>query len=62
MNDDFIKMINDIDCLYRFTYECTNLINNLYDYDNYDHLVIKLCSEFVMPITNITKKRTYKRV
>ena len=36
MNDDFIKMINDIDILYGFIYECTNL----YDYDNYDHLVI----------------------
>ena len=30
-------MINDIDILYGFIYECTNL----YDYDNYDHLVIK---------------------
>ena len=56
MNDDFIKMINDIDFLYGFIYECANLINNLYDYDNYDHLVIKLCNEFVMPIINITKK------
>ena len=35
-------------------------INNLYDYENYDHLVIKLCSEFVMPIINITKKRLIK--
>ena len=60
MNDDFIKMINDIDCLYGFIYECTNLINNLYDYDNYDHLVTKLCSEFVMPIINITKKEHIK--
>ena len=46
--------------LYGFIYECTNLINNLYDYDNYDHLVIKLCSEFVMPIINITKKEHIK--
>ena len=30
MNDDFIKMINDIDFLYGFIYECTNLINNLF--------------------------------
>ena len=29
MNDDFIKMINDIDFLYGFIYECTDLINNL---------------------------------
>ena len=60
MNDDFIKMINDIDVLYGFIYECTNLINNLYDYDNYDHLVTKLCSEFVMPIINVTKKELIK--
>ena len=49
-------MINNIDLLYGFIYECANLINNLYDYDNYGHLVIKLCSEFVMPIISITKK------
>ena len=54
MNDDFIKMINDIDFLYGFIYECTNLINN------YDYLVIKLCSEFVMSIINITKKEHIK--
>ena len=61
MSDDFIKMINNIDFLCGFIYECGNLINNLYDYDNYDHLVIKLCSEFVMPIINITKN-TYQRI
>ena len=55
MIDDFIKMINNIDFSYGFN-ECANLINNLYDYDNYDHLAIKLCSEFIMPIINITKK------
>ena len=57
MNDDFIEMINDIDFLYGFIYESANLINNLYDYENYDHLVIKLCSEFVMPLLkrNISK-------
>ena len=60
MNDDFIKMINDIDFLYGFIYESANLINNLYNYDNYDHLVIKLYSEFVMPIINITKKEHIK--
>ena len=60
MSNDFIKMINDIDLLYGFIYESANLINNLYDYENYDHLVIKLCSEFVMPIINITKKRHIK--
>ena len=60
MCDDFIKMISNIDFLYGFIYECANLINNLYDYDNYDHLAIKLCSEFVMPIINITKKEHIK--
>ena len=29
MSNDFIKMINDIDFLYGFIYECVNLINNL---------------------------------
>ena len=60
MRDDFIKMINNIDFLYGLIYDCANLINNLYDYDNYDHLGIKLCSEFVMPIINITKKEHIK--
>ena len=60
MSDDFIKMINNIDFLYGFIYECANLINNLYNYDDYNHLVIKLCSEFVMPIINITKKEHIK--
>ena len=60
MNNNFIKMINDIDFLYGFIYECANLINNLYDFDNYVHLVIKLCSEFVTPIINITKKEHIK--
>ena len=53
-------MISNTDFLYGFIYECTNLINNLYDYDNYDHLVLKLCSEFVMPIIDITKKEHIK--
>ena len=61
MGDDFIKMINNIDFLYVFIYECANLINNLYDYNNHDHLVIKLCADpFVMPIINITKKKHIK--
>ena len=60
MSHDFIEMINVIDFLYGFIYECANLINNLYDYDNYDHLTIKLCSEFIMPIINITKKEHIK--
>ena len=59
MIHDFIKMIDNIDFLYGFIYECANLINNLYDYDNYDHLAIKLCSE-LMPIINVTKKEHIK--
>ena len=60
MIHDFIKMIDNIDLLYGFIYECANFINILYDYDNYDHLAIKLCSEFIMPIINITKKERIK--
>ena len=60
MSDDFIEVINGIDFSYGFIYECANLINNLYDYDNYDRLAIKLCSEFIMPIINITKKEHIK--
>ena len=60
MSHDFIEMINNIDFLYGFIYECANLVNNLYDYNNNDHLTIKLCSEFIMPIINITKKEHIK--
>ena len=62
MSDDFIKMINNIDFSYGFIFECADLVNNLYDYDNYDHLAIKLCSEFIMPIINITKKEPIKSI
>ena len=56
-------MSNDfLDFSYGFIYECANLINNLYDYNDYYHLVIKLCSKFVMPTINIIKKKTYQRV
>ena len=60
MSADFIKMIDNIDFSYGFIYECADLVNNLYDYSNYDHLAIKLCSGFVMPIINITKKEQIK--
>ena len=60
MIDNFIEMINDIDISYGFIYECANLINNLYDYDNYDHLAIKLYLNFVLPIINITKDEHIK--
>ena len=54
MSDDFVEMINDIDFLYGFIYECADLVNNLYDHNSYDHLAIKLYSNFVLPIINIT--------
>ena len=60
MSDTFIGMIRNIDFLYGFIYECTDLINNLYEHNNYDHLVIKLCNEFVLPIINITKNEHIK--
>ena len=53
-------MIHNIDFLYGFIYECTDLINNLYDHNNYHHLVIKLCNEFVLSIINITKNEHIK--
>ena len=56
MSHDFIEMINVIDFLYGFIYECANLVNNLDDYDNYNHLSVKLCNKFIIPIINITKK------
>ena len=60
MDDNFIKMINDIDFSYGFIYECAGLVNNLYDHNNYDHLSIKLYSNFVLPIINITKTEHIK--
>ena len=58
--DSFIDMIYNIDFLYGFIYEYTDLIYNLYDHNNYDHLVIKLCNEFVLPIIDITKNEHIK--
>ena len=55
MSKDFIEMINDIDFSYGFIYEFFDLVNNLYDQYNYDHLAIKLYRNFVLPIINITK-------
>ena len=60
MSDDFIKMINNIDFSYGFIYECADLVNNLYDHYNYDHLAIKLYNNFVLPIINITKDEHIK--
>ena len=61
MSDDFIEMINDIDFSYGFIYECNDLVNNLYNHNNYDHLSIKLYSNFVLPIINITKNEHIKK-
>ena len=52
--------IDNIDFLYGFIYECADLINNLYDHNDYDHLAIKLCNNFVLPIINITKDEHIK--
>ena len=60
MSDTFIDMIGNTDFLYGFIYECTDLINNLYNHNNYDHLVIKLCNEFILPIINKTKNEHIK--
>ena len=60
MNNTFIDMILNINFLYGFIYECTNLINNLYKHNNYDHLVIKLCNEFILTIIDITKNEHVK--
>ena len=60
MSDDFIEMINDIDLLYGFIYERNDLVNTLYNHNNYDHLAIKLHSNFVLPIINITKNEHIK--
>ena len=60
MSDDFLKKINDIDFSYGFIYECADLVTNLYDHYNYDHLAIKLYNNFVLPIINITKTEHIK--
>ena len=60
MSHDFIEMINVIEFLYGFIYESANLVNNLDDYDNYNHFSVKLCNKFMIPIINITKKEHIK--
>ena len=60
MSDDFIKMINNIDFSYGFIYECADLVNNLHDHYNHDHLAIKLYNNFVLPIINIIKDEHIK--
>ena len=60
MSNDFIKMINNTDFSYGSIYECADLVNNLYDNYNNDHLAIKLYNNFVLPIINITKSEHIK--
>ena len=60
MSDDFIEMINDIDFLYGFIYECADLVNNFYDHYNYNHLAIELYCNFALRIINITKDEHIK--
>ena len=60
MSHDFIEMINDIDFSYGLIYECADLVNNLYNHYNYDHLAIKLYRNFVLPIIDITKDEHIK--
>ena len=60
MNDTFISMLCDIDLLYGLIHECAYLINNLYEHNNYDHLVIKLCNKFILTIINVTKNEHIK--
>ena len=61
MIHDFIKMIDNIDFLDGFIDEWANLVNNLDDYDNYNHFSVKLCNKFIIPIINITKKEHIKQ-
>ena len=42
MNNNFIKIINDIDFSYGCIYECADLVNNLYGHYNYDHSAINI--------------------
>ena len=60
MSDTFAGMLCNIDLLYGFIHEGTYLINDLYELNNYGHLVEKLCDKFVLPIINITKDKHKK--
>ena len=53
MSDDFIKMIGNIDLLYGFIYECADLVNNLYNHNNYYHFALKLYNKFILLIIDI---------
>ena len=62
MSNDFIELINDIDFSYGFIYECADLVNNLYNHNDYNHLATKLYRNFVLPIINITKNEHMKEL
>ena len=54
-------MIGNIDLLYGFIYECADLVNNLYNHNNYYHFAIKLYNKFILPIIDIIEfERTRK--
>ena len=53
MCDNFIKMIGNIDLLYGFIYECADLVNNLYNHNNYYCFAIKLYNKFILPMIDI---------
>ena len=53
-------MLRDIDLLCGFIQECPYLINNLYEHNNYDRLVLELCNKFVLPIIKITNDKHKK--
>ena len=42
MSDNFIEMSNDIDFPYGFIYECADLVNNLYDDNIYQYLLMMI--------------------
>ena len=60
MNNAFISMLRDIDLLYGFIYKCACVTNDLYELNNYSHLVLELCNNFVLSIINITKDKHKK--
>ena len=61
MSDNFIKMIFNIDLSYGVIYECADLVNNLYNHNNYYHFAIKLYNKFILLIIDIIEyERTRK--
>ena len=46
-------MIGNIDLLYGFIYECADLVNNLYNHNNYYYFAVKLYNKFILPMIDI---------